>query len=301
MTNIKTHIPLVLDLDVFNYDAWRELLLTHCLTFDVLGHLDGTSQPTDDDDLVWRKRDGLVKMWIYGTLAKPLFKTSFKTGDTARDIWLRIENQFRNNKESRAIQLDNDLRTKEIGDQSIHEYSQDLKSIADLLENVDAPVSDKTLVMYLLNGLRSDSSGDLYSVPSVLSTHQHSAFVTETPTLWHKRLVHVNNDSLKSLISSSSFSCNKYSIQFCNACQLGKQIKLPFSKSNNSTSLPFEIIHSDLWTSPLPSLSGFRYYIVFLDDLTHYLWVYPIRRKSEVFSKFLHFSAYVKTQFGATI
>ena len=153
VTNIKTHIPLVLDLDVFNYDAWRELLLTHCLTFDVLGHLDGTSQPTDDDDLAWKKRDGLVKMWIYGTLAKPLFKSSFKTGGTARDIWLRIENQFRNNKDSRAIQLDNDQRTKEIGDQSIHEYSQDLKSIADLLENVDAPVSDKTLVMYLLNGL----------------------------------------------------------------------------------------------------------------------------------------------------
>lgn len=153
VTNIKTHIPLVLDLDVFNYDAWRELFQTHCLTFDLLGHIDGSSVPTGDDDAEWHKRDGLVKLWIYGTLAPPLFKSSFKTGGTARDIWLRIENQFRNNKESRAIQLDNDLRTKEIGDQTIQEYSQGLKSIADLLENVEAPVSDKTLVMYMLNGL----------------------------------------------------------------------------------------------------------------------------------------------------
>ncbi|XP_048626756.1 uncharacterized protein LOC125594716 [Brassica napus] len=117
------------------------------------GHVEGTAVPDDDNDVLWRKRDGLVKLWIYGTLAPPLFKSSFKTGGTARDVWLRIENQFRNNKESRAIQLDNDLRTKEIGNQTVREFSQELKSIADLLENVDAPVSDKTLVMYMLNGL----------------------------------------------------------------------------------------------------------------------------------------------------
>lgn len=53
--NIKTHIPLVLDLDVFNYDAWRELFLTHCLVFDVLGHVDGTFTPDGDDDQPWKK------------------------------------------------------------------------------------------------------------------------------------------------------------------------------------------------------------------------------------------------------
>lgn len=92
-------------------------------------------------------------MWIYGTLAPPFFRSSFQTGGTARDIWLRIENQFRNNKEARAIQLDNELRTTEIGDKSIKDYCQKLKSLSDLLANVDAPVSDRTLVMYLLNGL----------------------------------------------------------------------------------------------------------------------------------------------------
>lgn len=114
VTNIKHHIPLVLDLDVFNYDAWRELFLAHCLAFDVLGHVDGTAMPTDDDDIQWKKRDGLVKLWIYGTLAPPLFKSSFKTGGSARDIWLRIENQFRNNKESRAIQLDTTFAPKRL-------------------------------------------------------------------------------------------------------------------------------------------------------------------------------------------
>ncbi|XP_006296361.2 uncharacterized protein LOC17889790, partial [Capsella rubella] len=153
VTNIKSHIPLILDLDDHNYDAWRELFLTHCLTFDVLGHLDGSLLPANANDAAWYKRDGLVKLWIYGTLAPPLFRSSFQTGGTSRDIWLRVENQFRNNKEARAIQLDNELRTQEIGDRTIQEYCQKIKSLADLLTNVDAPVNDMTLVMYLLNGL----------------------------------------------------------------------------------------------------------------------------------------------------
>lgn len=86
VTNIKSHIPLILDLDDHNYDAWHELFSTHCLTFDVAGHIDGTSVPDGDNDVQWNKRDGLVKLWIYGTLAPALFKSSFETGGTARDI-----------------------------------------------------------------------------------------------------------------------------------------------------------------------------------------------------------------------
>lgn len=152
VTNIKAHILLILDLNDHNYDAWRELFQTHCLTFDVLGHLDGTMLPSGDNDGSWLKRDGLVKLWIYGTLAPDLFRSSFKTGGTARDVWIRIENQFRNNKEARAIQLDNELRNQEIGDQTIQAYCQKLKSLADLLANVDAPVNEIHLVTYLLNG-----------------------------------------------------------------------------------------------------------------------------------------------------
>ena len=62
-----------------------------------------------------------------------MFRSSFKTGRSARDIWLRVENQFKNNKEARAIQLDNKIRTMEIGDMTVREYCQKLKSVADLL------------------------------------------------------------------------------------------------------------------------------------------------------------------------
>ncbi|XP_056841837.1 uncharacterized protein LOC130494972 [Raphanus sativus] len=155
VTNIKHHIPLILDIDDHNYDAWRELFLTHCQSFDTSGHLDGSLVPTNADDQTWHKRDGLVKLWLYGTLSKDLFKAVFKTGGTSKEIWDRIENFFRNNKEARAIQLDHKLRTKEMGNLTVHSYCQELKSIADLLTNVGAPVSERTLVTYMLNGLGS--------------------------------------------------------------------------------------------------------------------------------------------------
>lgn len=119
VNNIKTHITVILDLNDHDNDASRELFLTHFLAFNVVGHIDETLLPKGDNDGPWLKHDGLVKLWIYRTLAQPLFRSSFKPGGTTRDIWLRIENQFRNNKEARTIQLDNELRTTEIGDQTI--------------------------------------------------------------------------------------------------------------------------------------------------------------------------------------
>lgn len=119
-------------------------LHTNCLTFDISGHIDGTSTPTGADAAAWHR---LVKLWLYGTLAPKLFRS------LARNIWVWVENQFWNNKEARAIQLDIEFRTTEIGDMTIHVYCQKLKSPSDLLTNVDAPVSDRTLVIYMLNGL----------------------------------------------------------------------------------------------------------------------------------------------------
>ncbi|CAA7060155.1 unnamed protein product [Microthlaspi erraticum] len=155
LTQIKTHIPLILDMNHMNYDIWRELFETHCHSFSVLGHIDGTSLPTGDEDTVWAQTDGTVKMWIYGTISESLLKSVLKTKCSAAELWKSLENLFRDNKESRAIQLENELRQLRIGDLPVHEYCQKLKTLSDLLANVDSPITDRQLVMHLLNGLSS--------------------------------------------------------------------------------------------------------------------------------------------------
>ncbi|KAJ9554835.1 hypothetical protein OSB04_009449 [Centaurea solstitialis] len=50
INNIRTFVPLTLDFDKLNYDAWSELFTIHCNAFDVIDHIDTTTpKPTDDE------------------------------------------------------------------------------------------------------------------------------------------------------------------------------------------------------------------------------------------------------------
>lgn len=157
-----------------------------------------------------------------------------------------------------------------------------------------------------MNLLRCNIDGPLYSITSPLSPSSSSSpqvMVATVPDslLWHRRLGHLGNTTLQSLISSRLINCSKIDMSLCHACQLGKHTRLPFDSVISSVSAPFEIIHSDVWTSPVPSVSGIKYYVIYLDHFTHFLWVFPLRQKSEVFSTFLKFMAYVSNQFGRSI
>ena len=48
-------------------------------------------------------------------------------------------------------------------------------------------------------------------------------------------------------------------------------------------------------------MSGCKYYLVVVDDFSHYSWTFPLRAKSETFPTLLHFFAWVSTQFGLTV
>ena len=76
---------------------------------------------------------------------------------------------------------------------------------------------------------------------------------------------------------------------------------LPFPVSTSRATHNFDLIHCDLWTSPILSVSGFKYYLVILDDCSHYLWTFPLKLKSDAFLTIAHFFAYVSTQFGRTV
>jgi len=58
---------------------------------------------------------------------------------------------------------------------------------------------------------------------------------------------------------------------------------------------------SGVWTSPVYSHSGYKYYVAFLDDYTHYVWTILLRNKSDVLPTIRAFIAYVHTQFRLPI
>jgi len=145
--------------------------------------------------------------------------------------------------------------------------------------------------------LRCNSGGDLYTFPF---TPAHHCSLATTSSLWHQRLGHPGPSSLATLQSMSVISYNKSSPCLCHACQLGKHVRLPFSHSTSVTHAPFDLVHCDVWTSPVLSNSGFKYYLVLLDDFSHYCWSFPLRQKSEVHRHIVEFIAYTQTQFGTT-
>ncbi|GJU51147.1 ribonuclease H-like domain-containing protein [Tanacetum coccineum] len=126
--------------------------------------------------------------------------------------------------------------------------------------------------------LRCDSTDDLYPVTQQPSNTTTFALLTLSPTTWHRRLGHPSDDVLRR-----------------------KHTKLPFYSSESNVASVFDIIHSDLWTSPISSESGIKYYAIFLDHFSHYVWVYPLLHKSDLFDTFVTFRAYVNKQFNVNI
>jgi hypothetical protein len=43
------------------------------------------------------------------------------------------------------------------------------------------------------------------------------------------------------------------------------------------------------------STSGFKYFLVILDDFTHFLWTVPLRQKSDAYASLASFRAYTHT------
>ena len=148
---------------------------------------------------------------------------------------------------------------------------------------------------------RYNSMGDLYPLHDAPTSTPRAMLASVD--MWHRRLGHPNKTTLSSLLQEFSIpsSSSPHDSSFCTACQCGKHVRLPFGTSTTTSTFPFELLHCDLWTSPIPSVSGYKYYLVIVDDYSHYIWTFPIRAKFDVHGLFLNSRNYVLTHFGLPI
>jgi hypothetical protein len=92
--------------------------------------------------------------------------------------------------------------------------------------------------------------------------------VTASFEIGHSHLGHPGKSVIHRLLQQSLLSCSG-SVKFnklCDSCQMAKSKKLPFSDSHRKSTHPLELIHSDVWTSPIMSPGGCKFYVVFIDD-----------------------------------
>ncbi|GJS76143.1 putative nucleotidyltransferase, ribonuclease H [Tanacetum coccineum] len=156
IASIKACILTPLDLDKLNYNSWSSLFKRFCKTYEVHKHLEAPATTTASTvDPLHDSNDSLVVMWIYSTISPKLVDMIVDDSITAHGVWKRLQNIFHDNKDARVVQLDNEIRNMVIGNLSVNDYFQELKSKADRLANLDSPVSDSSLVTYAINGARS--------------------------------------------------------------------------------------------------------------------------------------------------
>ena len=136
-------------------------------------------------------------------------------------------------------------------------------------------IKDRATQALLLEG---KCDGGLYPIkPSdVESLHQAFVSYSARPGQWHARFGHPSPQVVRSILRLNNLLCLKDTSlsSICNACQLAKSHQLPYTHSIHRTTMPLELIHSDVWGPAPISVGGFRYYISFVDDFTHFTWIY---------------------------
>ena len=89
----------------------------------------------------------------------------------------------------------------------------------------------------------------------------------------------------------------------CEPCCKGKQHKNPFPQSSDRRAANLlDLIHSDVCGKmSSKSLSGAEYFLTFIDDKTRCVWVYIIKRKSDMFKCFCELRSLVEKSLGRSV
>ena len=106
-----------------------------------------------------------------------------------------------------------------------------------------------------------------------ISVATTATIVSSIPSfaLWHARLGHASSSRVQQLASRCLLGLVSIENFDCVSCQLGKQPAFPFNTSESIFIDIFDLIHSDVWEpSSVSSIGGSRYFVVFVDDYSHY-------------------------------
>jgi transposase InsO family protein len=104
---------------------------------------------------------------------------------------------------------------------------------------------------------------------------------------WHKRFRHLHFKALKRLSAKGmvrGLPSLDHVEQFCDVCVLTKQRRLPFPQQSSFRAKErLELMHGDLCGPVTPATPGGRhYFLLLIDDLSHYMWVVVLGSKGEV-------------------
>ena len=142
--------------------------------------------------------------------------------------------------------------------------------------------------LILLKGVRD---ADLYKVTlkCPLVNKNKQALYTETDlnnfVTWHRKMGHLGKNNLiklQNLCSGIKFNIGLDEIKLvCTVCAESNALKLPHKSIRERASRPLELIHTDVGSVSPDTYDNKGYFLVILDDFTHFCAVYLMTHKSE--------------------
>ncbi|KAK0597079.1 hypothetical protein LWI29_021647 [Acer saccharum] len=160
--NISAQAPL--KLTTSNYMSWKIQFQTLFIGYDLLGYIDG-SKPCPASTLtvntvsspnpaygIWVRQDQLIMNAIIGSLS-PTIISFVASAKTSMEAWNILSNTYAKPSRGRIKQIKLLLKNSTKGTQSITEFLHSVKSRADELALLGAPVTDEDLTDRILDDL----------------------------------------------------------------------------------------------------------------------------------------------------
>ncbi|PKU60934.1 Retrovirus-related Pol polyprotein from transposon TNT 1-94 [Dendrobium catenatum] len=151
---------------------------------------------------------------------------------------------------------------------------------------------------------RGPCRNGLYPLSSSSVPHQHKALSTIPQRVinWHFRLGHPHSKTMQAISTNNPQLHIPHFVSNCSWCKSCKSHKMSFVKSIHRSTQPLALLHSDVWgPSPVSSHQGLRYYLIIVDDYSHYTWIFPCLLKSDVSQLFMNFILFIENQMDSRI
>ena len=165
--------------------------------------------------------------------------------------------------------------------------AENLLSVGQLAEDgFSAVFSDSgscTLHMGNIVVAEATSNRNLYHIRATPQWPKVNAALVVSADVWHKRLGHISDErltQLKGMVSGMEVGAERTGV--CEGCQLGKQRRSNYSRSDSRSDKPMQLVHMDLMGPVVESRDGFRYLLGVLDDYSRLSAVVPVKLKSDV-------------------
>jgi GAG-pre-integrase domain len=165
--------------------------------------------------------------------------------------------------------------------------------------------------------------GNLYTLQVSIRMEEQACISTITPSgehvlaigsasshasieTWHQRLGHTNYDLIHDMVnkglvkSMNVLPRSKVPSSVCKLCVEGKHVWTPIPKEMSThADTVLGHVFSNVWgLAPIATPQKEQYYVLFIDDKSHYTSVALIKNKSDTLAEYKSFVAHTKNETG---